>query len=281
MAEPEREQQSQSWSFNNTSSAALFDLSGTVALITGGNSGIGRGIAIGLAQAGADVFIASRNLQKSQSVCQEITQLTNRRAYCTRCDVSIREDVTRTVKECEARYGRLDIIVPNSGVSVGHPKNLHPDKDWDYVVNINLRSVYWFCHDAYPLLKASGRGKVLTIGSEYSLHGSMRTIGYAASKHGVVGLTKSLAVSWADDGIQANCILPGWIKTPLAQPAIQHPIVGKAIRQKTPGHKAYGYPEDIVGLAIFLASRASNFVTGQSIAVDGGFSTSMLPHAGL
>ena len=270
-----------SWSFNNNSSNKLFDLTGTVALITGGNSGIGRGIAIGLAQAGADIFIASRNVEKSRAVCQEIIKLTNRKAYCTKCDVSIRQDVTRTVKECQERYGRLDIIVPNAGVSKGVPKNLHSDQDWDYVVNINLRSVYWLCHDAYPLLKASKRGKIITIGSEYSLHGSMRTIGYAASKHGVIGLTKSLAVSWASDGIQANCIIPGWILTDLAKPAIEHPIVGKAIEEKTPGTKGFGYPEDLAGCAIFLASKASDFVTGQSIAVDGGFSTSMLPHAGL
>ena len=120
-------------------------------------------------------------------------------------------------------------FVPNAGVSKGVPKNLHSDQDWDYVVNINPHSVYWLCHDAYPLLKASKRGKIITIGSEYSLHGSMRTIGYAASKHGVIGLTKSLAVSWASDDIQANCIIPGWILTDLAKPAIEHPIVGKAI----------------------------------------------------
>ena len=265
----------------NEMKPTTFDLTGTVALVTGGNSGIGRGLCYGLAHAGADIFIASRDYEKSLLVCAEITRVTGRKAKCVKADVSVREDVALIVAECHRVYGRIDILIPNSGISKSHSKNLHPKEDWDQVLNINLSSVYWLCQDAYPLLKASGRGKIITIGSEYSLHGSMRTIGYAASKHGIIGLTKSLAVSWARDGIQVNSILPGWIMTPLAKRAIDDPVVGKAIREKTPNPRGYGVPEDLAGLAIFLASRASNFVTGQSIAVDGGFSVSMAPHASL
>jgi NAD(P)-dependent dehydrogenase (short-subunit alcohol dehydrogenase family) len=149
------------------------------------------------------------------------------------------------------------------------------------MMDISFSSVFALCQYAYPLLKSGGRGKILTIGSEYSLHGAARMVNYASSKHAVIGMTKSLAVGWAKDNIQVNCVIPGWIHTDLAGPAIDREPTGSAIKAKTPNPRGFGLPEDMAGLTILLASRASDFVTGKSIPVDGGFAISIAPRAGL
>lgn len=248
----------------------LFDLSGTVALVTGGNGGIGRGIALGLAEAGASVVIAARNEEKTRAVVAEVEAL-GRKAAGVACDVLQHADLEAAVARCESEFGRLDILVNNAGVAGGGPPEAIEEATWDRVVDTNLKAVFQCSQLAHPLLKASGRGKVINIGSEYSLFGSPNVVPYASSKGGVIQLTKSLAVAWAKDGIQVNAIIPGWITTDMTQGVLNNETFYNAIVSRTPARR-FGEPEELAGTAVFLASHASDFVTGQSVPVDGGYS---------
>ena len=249
--------------------SSLFDLSGHVALVTGGNGGIGRGIALGLAQAGADIVIAARNEAKNAAATEELTAL-GRRAVAVTCDVQDRAQLEAAVAAAEHEFGRLDILVNNAGVAGGGRPEEIPMETWDRVVGTNLTAMFEACQVAFPLLKASGRGKVINIGSEYSLFGSARAIPYSASKGGVVQLTKSLAVAWAADGIQVNAIVPGWITTEMTQGVKTNESFYDQIIARTPARR-FGEPEDLAGAGVFLASAASNFVTGVVLPVDGGY----------
>jgi 2-dehydro-3-deoxy-D-gluconate 5-dehydrogenase len=251
-------------------SQSIFDLAGVVAFVTGGNGGIGRGIALALARAGADVAIAARNADKTRAVMKEIETL-GRRAIGVSCDVRERSDLERAVGRCVSELGRLDILVNNAGVAAGGPPQDIDVETWDFVVDTNLKAVFQCSQIAYPSLKAGGRGKVINIGSEYSLFGSATVVPYAASKGGVIQLTKSLAVAWAKDNIQVNAIIPGWITTEMIEPVLRNEAFRQAIVSRTPAGR-FGEPEELAGTAVYLASRASDFVTGQSIPVDGGFS---------
>jgi 2-dehydro-3-deoxy-D-gluconate 5-dehydrogenase len=248
----------------------LFDLSGRVALVTGGNGGIGRGIALGLAGAGADVVIAARNEAKTRAVVAEVEAL-GRRAAGVGCDVLSRAEIDAAVEAAREAFGRLDILVNNAGIAAGGPPHEIAEETWDRVVDTNLKAVFQCSQAAYPLLKASGRGKVINIGSEYSLFGSPTVVPYSASKGGVIQLTKSLAVAWARDGIQVNAIIPGWITTDMTEGVKRNEQLYGAIVGRTPARR-FAEPEELAGTAVFLASGASDFVTGQSIAVDGGYS---------
>jgi 2-deoxy-D-gluconate 3-dehydrogenase len=249
---------------------ALFDLDGTVALVTGGNGGIGRGIALGLASAGADVVIAARDAAKTRAVVAEVEAL-GRRAVGVACDVLVRADVEAAVEAARAAFGRLDILVSNAGVAGGGPPESLSEATWDRVVDTNLKAVFVCAQLAHALLKAGGRGKVINIGSEYSLFGSPTVLPYAASKGGVVQLTKSLAAAWASDGIQVNAIIPGWITTDMTAGVKRNEAFYRGIIERTPSGR-FGEPEELAGAAIFLASHASDFITGQSVVVDGGYS---------
>ena len=222
MVADKRERPDASWSFAQRHAAALFDLSGAVGLVTGGSRGIGRGMAFALAQAGADVMITARNEDDLKATCAEIESVTGRRALYTVGDVSDREYLQATVDKCERELGGLDILVPNAGISAGAPAEDMSEADFQSVMDVNFMAVFALCQVAHPLLKRGGRGKVLTIGSEYSIYGSKNTIGYSSSKHAILGLTKSLAIGWAKDHIQVNCVIPGWIYTDLAGGAIDH-----------------------------------------------------------
>jgi len=252
--------------------SSLFDLSGHVALVTGGNGGIGRGIALGLAQAGADIVIAARNEAKNTAAIEELTAL-GCRAVAVTCDVQDRAQLEAAVATAEREFGRLDILVNNAGVAGGGRPEEIPMETWDRIVGTNLTAMFEACQLAFPLLKASGRGKVINIGSEYSLFGSARAIPYSASKGGVVQLTKSLAVAWAADGIQVNAIVPGWITTEMTQGVKTNESSYDQIIARTPARR-FGEPEDLAGAGVFLASAASNFVTGVVLPVDGGYAAS-------
>lgn len=248
----------------------LFDLSGTAALVTGGNGGIGRGIAVGLAQAGASVVIAARNEQKTADTIAEIEGFGGSAVGVT-CDVLQRADIDAAVEAARSNFGRLDVLVANAGVGRGAQPQDIAEVDWDLVVDTNLKSVFQCAQAAYPLLKEGGRGKVITIGSMYSLFGSPAVSSYSASKGGVIQLTKSLAVAWARDNIQVNAILPGWVWTEMTEGIKDNPKNLDRIVDRTPA-KRFAEPDELAGTAIFLASHASDFVTGQSLAVDGGYS---------
>ena len=246
-----------------------FDLSGRVALVTGGNRGIGRGIATGLARAGAHVVVAARDEVRNRDTVEELTDL-GARAVGIRCDVQRRDDIDAAVDRCRAEFSGLDILVNNAGVSAGGPPQHLDEETWDRVLDINLRAVFQCCQAAHPLLRERG-GKIINIGSEYSLFGSPLGLPYAASKGGVVQLTRSLAIAWARHDIQVNAIIPGWISTDMTVPVEQNESFRDTIIARTPAGR-FGEPHDLAGAAVFLASSASDFVTGQSLPVDGGYS---------
>jgi len=252
--------------------SSLFDLSGRVALVTGGNGGIGRGIALGLAQAGADIVVAARNETKNAAVVEELRAL-GRRGVAVPCDVLERADLEAAVRAAGEEFGRLDILVNNAGVAGGGRPEEISMETWSRVLHTNLTAMFEACQVAYPMFKAAGRGKVINIGSEYSLFGSPRVLPYSASKGGVVQLTKSLATAWAREGIQVNAIVPGWITTEMTQGVKTNESMYDQIIARTPAGR-FGEPEDLAGAGVFLASAASDFVTGVVLPVDGGYAAS-------
>lgn len=251
----------------------LFDLSGKSAIVTGGNGGIGQGVAIGLAEAGANICIAGRNAEKNDMVRLEIEKL-GVQCISVSCDVNQDADIDSTIAATLEAFGGLDILVNNAGVATMNAAELMTDDEWSSVIDTNLSSVFKFCRAAHPALAASPGGKIINIGSMYSLFGSPFALSYAASKGGVIQLTKSLAVSWAKDNIQVNAILPGWISSDMTAP-IKSDMADlyETIIARTPAGR-FGEPQECAGAAVFLASEAAAFVTGQSVAVCGGYSVS-------
>ncbi len=248
----------------------LFDLTGQAAIVTGGNGGIGRGIALALAEAGAKICIAGRNEEKNEAVRAEIDQI-GRDCIALTCDVTDLGNIEATLDAAEDAFGGVQILVNNAGVAVLGPPEESTDEDWSQVISTNLDSVFRFSRAAHSRLR--GDGKIINIGSEYSLFGSPFAASYAASKGGVIQLTKSLAVAWAADGIRVNALIPGWITTDLTAPVRGMDELYQQIIERTPA-KRFGEPEECGGAAVFLASSASAFVTGQSLVVDGGYSIS-------
>ena len=248
----------------------MFDLNGKVAVVTGGNGGIGLGMARGLAQAGALVVIAGRNAEKSREAAHELRE-EGCSADAIEADVTEESEVDRLVAETGRRHGRLDILVNNAGTTVRkRPEDLALH-EWRHVMDTNLTSAFLCSKAAYPLLKRQG-GKVVNIGSMLSLLGAPYAVAYGASKGGIVQLTRSLATAWAADNIQVNAVLPGWIDTELTQGARQQVAgLNERVLARTPAAR-WGVPADLAGVAVFLASSASDFVTGTAIPVDGGYS---------
>jgi 2-deoxy-D-gluconate 3-dehydrogenase len=252
----------------------LFDLHGKVALVTGGNGGIGLGIARGLAQAGADIVVAARNEAKNAAAVAELEAL-RVRSLGLKVDVTDRRQVEQMVAESVRRLGGLDILVANAGTNVRRAPHEYSLEEWHHIVDTNLTSVFACCQAAYPEMKRRGGGKILTIGSMTSIFGFDVAPIYAATKGAVVQLTRSLASAWASDNIQVNSILPGWINTDLTRRAREVvPTLNDKVLDRTPMDR-WGEPEDLAGAAVFFCSRASDFVTGTALPVDGGFSSSM------
>ncbi len=251
----------------------LFDLTNKVAFITGGNGGIGLGIAKGFVRQGASVAIAARNKGKMQAALGELTALKGK-AIAVECDVTSKASVQEAVEEAARHLGGMDILVNNSGTSRRAPElqDLSQD-DFEYVVDVNLNSVHRVSVAAFPHMKARG-GKVINIGSMMSVFGSPYASAYSASKGGVVQYTKSCAIAWAKYNIQVNCILPGWVHTDMTDAFLKmFPDRQAEIVKRTPAGR-WAQPDEMAGPAVFLASKASGFVTGAAIAVDGGFSVS-------
>lgn len=244
-----------------------FDLTGRVAVVTGGNGGIGLGMARGLAQAGARVLVVGRDRDKLASALDELGE--GHAVFAA--DVTVEAQCQAVAAEAEGRFGRLDIVVNNAGSSIRARPEALSAGDWEWVLRTNLTSAFLMSQAAYPLLKREG-GKIVNIGSMLSLFGTSYAAAYGASKGGVVQLTRSLAVAWADDDIQVNAVLPGWIDTALTTRAREQ-VEGlhDRVLARTPAGR-WGEPGDLAGVAVFLASPASDFVTGAAIPVDGGFS---------
>ena len=248
----------------------MFDLTGKVAIVTGGSRGIGLGIAQALAGAGAAIAVAARNPEQSDDAVRMI-QSTGATAVSVPTDVAEPDAVQAMVDETVRRLGRLDILVNNAGINIRkRPEDLAPE-EWRQVLSVNLDAVFYCSRAAYPAMKDAGSGKIINIGSLMSIFGNAKASAYGASKGGVVQLTKSLAIAWAADGIQVNAILPGWIDTDLTQEArLQLPGLEEVVQTRTPEGR-WGMPSDLGGPAVFLASPASDFVTGTTLIVDGGF----------
>lgn len=252
----------------------LFDLSGKVAIVTGGNGGIGLGMALGLAEAGATVAIAARNEAKSNEAVRALNEETGGQAFAVSCDVTDGAAIQNMVNTVLERCGRIDILVNNAGATVRKRPEEMTYEEWRLVLDTNLDSAFRCSAACHPIMKEAGGGKILNNGSMMSLFATPWSAAYAASKGGIVQLTKSLAVAWAEDNIQVNCFLPGWIDTPLTIRARQQ-VEGlhERVLARTPA-KRWGNIDDFRGIAIFLAGPASDFITGAVIPVDGGFSSS-------
>jgi len=253
----------------------IFDLSGKVAIVTGGSSGIGLGIARGLAQAGAAVAVAARNEARSLAAVEEL-ESQGGEALAVRCDVTDEDAIQAMVQTVLERWGRIDILVNNAGTTVRKRPEALTFAEWRLVLDTNLDSAFRCSTACYPAMKRAGGGKILNNGSMLSLFGSPWAAPYAASKGGLVQLTKSLATAWAEDNIQVNCFLPGWIDTPLTVQARQQ-VEGlhENVLARTPANR-WGHIDDFRGIAVFLAAPASDFITGAVIPVDGGFSVSVI-----
>jgi 2-deoxy-D-gluconate 3-dehydrogenase len=230
---------------------SLFDLSGKVAIVTGGNSGIGLGMARGLAGAGAIVVIAARDMKKSQDVVKALKK-DGGDAFEAKCDVTEGDSVTAMVKQTTDRCGRIDILVNNAGTNIRkRPEDLKFE-EWRFILDTNLDSAFRCSTACYPVMKQTGGGKILNNGSMMSLFGAPWSPAYAASKGGMVQFTKSLATAWAGDNIQVNCFLPGWIDTPLtANTRKEIKGLNETVLARTPA-KRWGNIDDFRGIAVFL-----------------------------
>lgn len=251
-----------------------FDLNGRVAIVTGGNGGIGLAMASGLAAAGAAVLIVGRSVEKNERAVDEIT-VAGGKVGSIAADLLDEASGARIVAEAVGRYGRLDILVNNAGINIRKRPEDYSLQEWQTVLDSNLTSAFLCSRAAYPELKRSGSGKIVNTGSMTSLFGASHLAPYSASKGGIVQLTKSMAVAWAPDNIQVNAILPGWIDTELTEQARKDiPGLHDRVLARTPAGR-WGVPADLAGIAVFLASDASDFVTGAAIPVDGGYSASI------
>jgi len=250
----------------------LFDLSGRVAVITGGNGGIGLGMAKGMAAAGATIVVAGRDAAKNNSAVQEL-EAAGGRASTIAVDVLVEASCRNLIDRTMKAHGRLDILVNNAGMSIRKQPEQYSLAEWHTVLDSNLTSAFLCSQAAYPAMKQAGGGKIINIGSMMSIFGAPFATAYAASKGGMVQMTKSMATAWAKDRIQVNAILPGWIDTALTRRAREQ-VSGlhESVLKRTPAAR-WGVPDDFAGIAVFLAAPASDFVTGATIAVDGGYSS--------
>jgi len=248
-----------------------FDLAGRVAVVTGGNGGIGLGMARGLADAGADIAVVGRNEEKSKAAVAEIAKR-GVRAIAVATDVTDKAAVGRMVGRVKEELGRIDILVNNAGINIRKPPHALELEEWESVIDTNVTSAFLCSKAVYPAMKEAGGGKVINIGSMMSIFGASFAPAYAASKGGIVQFTRACACAWAADNIQANAILPGWIDTDLTKRArVEVGGLHERVLARTPAAR-WGEIADFAGIAVFLASSASDFVTGTAIPVDGGFS---------
>jgi 2-dehydro-3-deoxy-D-gluconate 5-dehydrogenase len=253
----------------------VFRLDGKLAIVTGGNKGIGKGIARGLARAGADILIADiafRATGEATDTVLEIKRDFGVEVIGVKADIRQEPDNREMVRKAVEEFGRIDILVCNAGIPSGGvlPEDM-PVAKWDEIIETNLRSFFIAAREVHPVMARVGGGKIISIGSVTSLMGIGSFAVYGASKGGVLQLTRGLASAWAKHGIQVNCILPGWINTELSVRAKERdPGLGQRVAARTPAGR-WGEIADIAGTAVFLASRASDFITGAAIPVDGGY----------
>ena len=248
---------------------AMFDLTGRRVLVSGGSSGIGRAIAQGFLEAGAKVAVMSRDAAAGEAAVAELAA--HGPALFTRGDVAVAADCAAAVAATVTAFGGLEVVVAAAGLNKRRRPEELSEADWDLIVGANLKGTFLLVRAAYPALRAAGGGRVVTIGSMMSLLANGVTPASAAAQGGVVPFTRSCAVARAAAGITANCILPGWIDTPLTRGArADIPTLQRMVEERTPMAR-WGRPADVVGTCLFLATPAAAFVTGTAIPVDGGY----------
>ena len=247
--------------------ATLFDLTGRVAVVTGANTGIGQGIALALAAAGADIAAVGRT--PAEETVDKVRAL-GRRAEIVSADLSSIEPVNRVMDEAVGKLGGLDILVNNAGIIRRADSLDFTEEDWDAVVDTNLKSVFFLCQAAGRHMVHQGRGKIINIASMLTFQGGIRVPSYTASKSGIGGLTKLLANEWATKGVNVNAIAPGYIATNNTAALQADEARNKSIVDRIPAGR-WGDASDLGGAAVFLASRAADYVQGHILAVDGGW----------
>lgn len=246
-----------------------FSLVGKVALVTGASRGIGQAMAMGLAEAGADMALVARTSAALEQTAGMVRDL-GRTALVVPADVSRTESIRQVVDRVLAEYGRIDILLNAAGTQARKPALEMTEEDWDTVTTLNLKTVYFFSKAVAPFMIAAGKGKIINIASLTASIGIPNVSAYAAAKGGVLSVTRAMAVEWARQGINVNAIAPGYFRTELTRRMWEDPARSEWIVGRTPMGR-WGDLEDLKGTAVFLASEASDFITGQLINVDGGW----------
>ena len=246
----------------------LFKLDGRVAVVTGGRRGLGQAMAAALAQAGADVACVSKSGQADAT--RQVVEAAGRRFLDLQVDLAQPEERRGLIDRIGAALGSVDILVNNAGNSTRHRPEVYPEADWRELLEIHLNATFDLSQQAAPAMFARGRGKIINIGSVMSFEGGLNIPAYAAAKHGIAGLTKSLAVAWSGRGINVNCIAPGYFDTDIALSLRNDPVRAPQILDRIPCGR-WGQPDELGGLCVFLASDASNYMHGSVVAIDGGW----------
>ncbi len=246
-----------------------FNLEGKTAIVTGASYGLGRAMAVGLAEAGADVVVISRKLKNLKEVKKEIENL-GREVLPVKCDVSRLADIRNLVNKTVKRFGKIDILVNNAGITIRKEPVKYSEKDWDKVIDINLKGVFLCSREVGKIMIKQKKGKIINIASLMSFIGGITIPAYAASKGGVSLLTKSLSNDWAKYNINVNAIAPGYFRTPLSEDLYNDPVRYPKILSRIPMER-WGRPEELKGAVVFLASEASNYMSGHIMIIDGGW----------
>jgi NAD(P)-dependent dehydrogenase (short-subunit alcohol dehydrogenase family) len=244
-------------------------LKGKTALVSGASSGLGKGIALALAEAGADVVAAARNAERLEEVAKEIRGL-GRQAWAVQLDVSRSSAFSAQVATIIEQCGQIDILVNAAGMNIRKPILEVTEADWDYLMSVQLKGVFFLSQAVAPYMIKQGRGKIINIASLSSVIGLANISIYCAAKGGIAQLTKAMAVEWAKHGINVNAIGPGYYETPMTRPVFEDPERVNWMLSRIPFGRT-GVPKDLAGAAVYLASDASNYVTGQILYVDGGW----------
>ncbi|MFH5184037.1 SDR family oxidoreductase [Paenibacillus sp. TAB 01] len=247
---------------------SMFDLSGKTAAISGATRGIGRAMALALAEAGADVALLQRSAQQVE-VKEEIERL-GRTCHIIPCDLEDADQVKAAVPDVVERFGSLDILVNNAGIQRRSPSVDFLEEDWDSVLNVNLKTVWLLCQQAGRYMVPRQKGKIINVASLLSFQGGFTVPAYAAAKGGVAQLTKALSNEWAKHHVNVNAIVPGYIATEMNTALMNDPVRSRQILDRIPSGR-WGIPDDFKGTVVYLASDASNYVNGHLLAVDGGW----------
>lgn len=248
----------------------MFRLDGKTALVTGCRRGIGKAMAVALAEAGADIIGVSKSLEASGSAIEQEVTAAGRKFRGYQCDFASRDAVYALLKRAQADNPVIDILVNNAGTILRKPAAEHPDEYWDEVLNTNLNSQFLISREIGKGMVQRGSGKIIFTASLLTFQGGITVPGYAASKGAIGQLTKALANEWAGKGVQVNAIAPGYIRTDNTTALQQDPVRAPAILGRIPAGR-WGDPDDFKGAAVFLASRASDYVSGEILVVDGGW----------